>query len=163
MRPHRPSTSHAPLIAQALAQPSTIMLASLAHEVTKPSTREKQGIICQLVSPHGFSASMQTFDGRVLPCAIDVFQGLFSSSFACIDQTTILVEVTYLHIEIGPVIASDEQVPFNIVSTNCFEAKVHPQGGHTRIESPEQSAEFFQVSFAAPRTALIQISEGQSQ
>ncbi|HEY4033378.1 MAG TPA: hypothetical protein VGL94_05380 [Ktedonobacteraceae bacterium] len=159
MRPHRPSNSHAPLIAQALVQPSTILLASLAHEATRPSTRGKQGIICQLVSPHGFSASLQTFDGSVVPCAIDVFQGLFSSSFACIDQTTILVEVAHLHIEIGPVIASDEQTPFNIVSVNRFEAKVHLQDGRTHIESSQSSAEISQVSFVAPRTALIQISE----
>src|SRR4051794_24574987 len=161
MRPHKSSNSYAPLIAQALAQPSTILLVTLADEVTRSSSRGKQGIICQLVSPHGFSVSMQTSDGRVLPCAIDVFQGLFSSSFACIDRPMISIEVAHVQIDIGPVIAGDEQIPFNIMSENRMEAKVHLQGGHTRIESPESSTELFQISFVAPRSALVQIDEAR--
>ena len=160
MRPHKSSNSHAPLIAQALTQSSTILLVTLADEATRPSSRGKQGIICQLVSPHGFSVSMQTSDGRVLPCAIDVFQGLFSSSFACIDRPTISIEVAHVQIDIGPV-AGDEQILFNIMSANRIEAKVHLQGGHTRIESPESSTELFQVSFVALRSALVQIDEAR--
>ncbi len=159
MRPHKSSSSLSPLIAQALAQPSTILLASLTYEVTRPHGRGKQGIICQLVSPHGFSVNMQTFDSRVLPCAIDVFHGLFLSSFVCLDRPTISVEVAHLQIAIGPVIESDEQIPFNLVSANRIEAKVYLQDGHTHIESAQPSAELFEVSFVAPCSALIQVNE----
>jgi hypothetical protein len=69
------------------------------------------------------------------------------------------VEVAHVQIDIGPVIASDEQIVFNAVSANRIEAKVHLQGEHTRIESPQPSAELFQISFIAPRTALVQIDE----
>jgi hypothetical protein len=68
-----------------------------------------------------------------------------------------------VQIDIGPVIAGDEQIPFNIMSENRMEAKVHLQGGDTRIEAPESSTELFQVSFVAPRSALVQIDEARQK
>ena len=78
-------TSFNTALAQALADPATILLVSLANE-------SRRGMTCELVSPHGLSVSMNT-DGDMTPCPIDVSQGLFSSSFLCKDHVMVSIQV----------------------------------------------------------------------
>lgn len=137
-------------LAHALADPKTILLVSLASET-------RRGITCELVSPHGFSVSVNT-DGEITACPIDVYQGLFSSSFVCRDHTMISIQVKEAQIDIGPV-TNRERVAYTVASACHMEAKVHLENGNTRIETCQPYADLFQVSFEAPRTAFVQLCD----
>jgi len=126
----------------------TILLVSLANETRK-------GIHCELVSPYGFSVSTD-IDGDITACPIDVYQGLFSSTFVCKERVMISIQVKDTQIDIGPV-TNREQVAYTATSTYHVEAKVHLEDGNTRIEACRSYADLFQVSFEAPRNALVHL------
>lgn len=113
------------MLIQALADPATILLIRLASE-------SRGRIVCELVSPHGFSVSTNT-DGNMTACSIDVSQGLFSSSFVCKDRTMVSIYVEEVQVDIGPV-TNRERVAYTAASVHHIEAKVHREDGHTRID-----------------------------
>ncbi len=135
------------VLTQALADPATILLIRLASE-------SGGRIVCELVSPHGFSVSMNT-DGDMTACPIDVSQGLFSSSFVCKNRAMVSIYVEEVQVDIGPV-TNRERVAYTAASVHHIEAKAHREDGHTRIETDRPYADLFQVRFEAPRTALVQ-------
>lgn len=135
------------VLIQALADPATILLIRFASE-------SRGRIVCELVSPHGFSVSTNT-DGEITACPIDVFQGLFSSSFVCKDRTMVSIYVEEVQVDIGPV-TNRERVAYTAASVHHMEAKAHLEDGQTRIETDRPYADLFQVSFEAPRTAFVQ-------
>ena len=85
------------VLIQALADPATILLIRLASECESGGR-----MVCELVSPHGFSVSTNT-DGDMRACPIDVSQGLFSSSFVCKDRAMVSLYVEAVQVDIGPV------------------------------------------------------------
>ncbi len=139
-------------LAQALADPATILLVHLTHQ-------PKRGISCQLVSPQGFSVNMNT-DGDMTACPIDVYQGLFSSSFVCKDHAMVSIQVKETQIDIGPV-TSRERVAYTAASLHGIEAKVHPENANPSTVTCQHYADLFKVAFEAPRTALVQIYEAK--
>jgi len=136
------------VLIQALADPMTILLVSLA-------SKSRRGVVCEVVSPHGFSVN-PSVDGDITACPIDVSQGLFSSSFVCKDHTMISIRVEEAQIDIGPV-TSRERVAYTATSVHHMEAKMHLEDGNTCIEACRPYADLFQVSFEAPRNALVHL------
>jgi len=66
------------------------------------------------------------------------------------------IYVEEVQVDIGPV-TNRERVAYTAASICHMETKVHLDNGDTCIESCRSYADLFQVSFEAPRTALVQL------
>jgi hypothetical protein len=135
-------------LVQALADPMTILLISLA-------STSRRGIICEVVSPHGFSMNVNV-DGDITACPLDVSQGLFSSSLVCKDRAMVSVHVEEVYLDIGPV-TNRERIVYTAASPSRVEARVHLANGKTHIEACRSYADVFQINFEAPCTAFVQL------
>lgn len=137
---------------QALADPTTILLVSLAG-------KSRKGIVCELVSPHGLSVNVNT-DGDSTACPIDVSQGLFSSSFVCKDRAMVSIYVEETQVDIGPV-TTRERVAYTAASVHRIEARIYLEATDPLTMTSHAYADLFQVGFEAPRNALVQLRNRQ--